>query len=204
MTDPYQAAAQSIGQGNPPAVDTTGNLHDSFAGETSQLFGTDGVAMPPSLLNKTHPLGTERTGTISAPPFDVHSTTFGTPSERQKKYWADSPLPDGKKITTSPTDHVTGKPLRPVKDTIIPLSTTYRFTPVECAAVNRDPALEDDGTRGFYASGADLKALRAEIGRLGLRSEQEMVSLTLTVKRTAQKPNPGGNPSWINTVTLSR
>lgn len=203
MTDPYQAAAQSIGQGNSPAADTAGNLHDSFAGETSQLF-SDGVAMPPSLLNKTHPLNTERSGKISAPPFDVHSTTFGKGAERQKKYWADSPLPDGEKITTSPTDHVTGKPLRPVKDTIVPLDTAYRFDQAECIAVSRDPALEDDGLRGFYASGADLKALRAEIGRLGLRNEQEMVGLTLTVKRVGQKPNRKGNPSWVNTVTLSR
>lgn len=201
MTSAFAAAANSVTQDAPagPSADA-GNLAESFAGEQSQLFGQQ--SRPSSILNKTHLLGTERTGKLTAAPYDVHSIDF---SSKRPKYWANSPLPDGKKVTTEPLDHVTGEKLKPVKDTVIELATEYRFDAAECAAINRDPNLPDDGSRAFYASGDDLKQLRAEIRRLGFRSEAEMIGATLTVKRVGQKPNPnGGNPSWINKVTLSR
>jgi hypothetical protein len=181
------------------AADISGNLTESFAGEQSQLFG--GPVLPPSLMNKTHGLGTERTGKISVAPYDVQSRDFKT---KKPKFWSNSPMPDGKKVTTEPLDHVTGEKLRPVKDTVIVLETPYRFEQAECVAIERDPNMPDDGARAFYASGDDLKQLRAEIRRLGLHSEQEMIGLTLTVKRVGQKPNPGGNPSWVNKITLAR
>jgi hypothetical protein len=206
MTAPnvfQQAAQQAAPQSPAPAqqaADTSGNLTASFAGESSQLFG--GVVLPPSLMNKSHQLGTERTGLIIKPPYDVQSRDFKT---KKAKFWAESPLPDGKKISLEPLDHITGQKLRPVKDTVIELATDYRFDAAECAAIDRDPTLPDDGSRAFYVSGDDLKQIKREIGRLGgIRDEAGMIGLRLTVKRTAQKPNPGGNPSWINTVTLAR
>jgi hypothetical protein len=200
MTNAFEQAANAVAAQSPaPAAAGSENLGESFAGESSQLFGQ--TSRPSSLLNKTHPMGTERSGKITAAPYDVHSIDF---TSRKPKYWANSPLPDGKKVTTEPLDHVTREKLRPVKDTVIELSTEYRFEPAECMAINRDANLPDNGERAFYASGDDLKQLRAEIRRLGFRSEQEMIGATLTVKRVGQKPNPNGNPSWINKVTLSR
>ena len=200
MTSAFAAAAQSVAQDSPAGASSdAGNLAESFAGETSQLFGQ--TSRPSSLLNKTHPMGTSRSGKITAAPYDVHSVDFTT---KKPKYWAASPLPDGKKVTTEPLDHITREKLRPVKDTGIELATEYRFDAAEAGASNRDPNLPDDGARAFYASGDDLKQLRAEIRRLGFRSEQEMIGATLTVQRVGQRPNPNGNPSWINKVTLSR
>jgi hypothetical protein len=201
--DPWAAAAgngtQTQTASSGQVADTGGNLTTSFAGEQSQLFG--GAVLPPSLMNKTHLLGTERRGRITVAPYDVQSRDFKT---KKAKYWANSPLPDGKKVTTEPLDHVTGEKLRPVKDTVIELATEYRFSTAECAAIERDANMPDDGSRAFYASGDDLKQLRAEIRRLGLRSENDMIGLTFSVKRVGQKPNPGGNPSWINEIKLSR
>lgn len=205
MTQPNAfaaAAAKASQQTQAPATyaaDTSGNLTEAYTGEQSQLFG--GPVLPPSLLNKSHQLGTERSGKISVAPYDVQSRDYNS---KKPKFWANSPLPDGKKITTEPVDHITGERLKPVKDTVIVLDTPYRFDAAECMAIERDPNMPDDGARAFYASGDDLKQLRAEIRRLGLHSEQEMIGLTLTVKRVSQKPNPGGNPSWVNKITLSR
>src|SRR5882757_2266709 len=160
MTAPnsFQQAAQMAG-GNlaaqpqqQVAADTSGNLTASFQGEKSQLFG--GRVLPPSLLNKTHTLGTERTGLIVTAPYDVQSRDFAT---KKPKFWANSPLPDGSKISYEPLDYITKEPLRPVLDTVIELATDYRFDAAECAAVKRDPTLPDDGSRAFYVSGDDLK-----------------------------------------------
>lgn len=171
--------------------------------QSSQLFG--GSVLPSSLLNKTHTLGTERHGRITVAPRDTHSRDFNT---KLPKYWANTPVvgANGKpsKITTNPIDHVTGEKLRKVLDTVIELDTDYRFDAAECAAIGRDPNLPDDGSRAFYASGDDLKQLKAELRRLNIDTGKGMIGLTLSVTRVGQKPNPGANPSWINKITLSR
>lgn len=203
----FAAAAAQMSNQAPPAqqyaADTSGNLTESFAGQSSQLFG--GPVMPSSLMNKTHGLGTSRTGKIAEPPYDVQSRDFNS---KLPKFWANTPVmgANGKmsKVTTNATDHVTGEKLRPVLDTVVVLETAYRFDAAECAAIGRDATLPDDGARAAYISGEDLKQLRAEIRRLGIRSEQDMVGLIFTMTRVGQKPNPGGNPSWINKIELSR
>ena len=187
----YRAASNI----RPAVADTSGNLTASFAGEQSQLFGTP--VLPPSLLNKSHPLGTERSGVIAKAPYDVQARDFNT---KKAKFWPAG----GGKPTFDAVDALTGERNRPVKDTVIELTTAYRFTPQECALVGRDPNSLDSGARAVYVSGDDLKQLRGEIARLGLRSEQEMIGLTLTVTRVGQRPNATGNPSWINKVTLTR
>lgn len=201
MTQPsaFAQAAQQAQQGTPMAADTSGNLTESFAGEQSQLFG--GPVLPPSLLNKTHQLGTERVGTIAEAPYDVHSRDY---SSKSPKYWSKTRTPGQSPITFDPVDKTTGEKNEPVKDTVIVLDTTYRFDAAEAAAVGRDINMPDDGKRAFYASGDDLKQIRAEIRRLGLRNEQEMIGLTFTVARVGQKPNPKGQPIWVTKVTLSR
>lgn len=206
MTAPngFQQAAQMVSQQQPAqpqqmSTDNAGNLAPSFVGEKSQLFG--GRELPSSLMNKTHILGTKRFGRITVAPYDVQSRDFNT---KKPKFWANSPLPDGKKISLEPLDHVTGEKLRKVLDTVVELATDYRFDAAECAAIDRDPTLPDDGSRAFYLSGDDLKQVKREIGRLGLHNEQEMIGLLFTVERVGQKPNPGGNPSWINRITMER
>jgi hypothetical protein len=201
------AAQMSNQQSAAPAQqyipDTSGNLTESFVGQGSQLFS--GPVMPSSLFNKTHGLGTSRTGKITVAPYDVQSRDFRS---KLPKFWANTPvIVDGKprKVTTNTHDHVTGEALRPVLDTMVILATEYRFDAAECAAIERDATLPDDGTRAAYVSGDDLKQLKSEIRRIGgIRSEEDMVGLTFTMTRVGQKPNPGANPSWINKIELSR
>jgi hypothetical protein len=206
MASQQAPSATSSGYSQPSAYLPPPTLAESIAepaAATSQLFS--GPLLPSSLLNKSHLLGTERHGKIVKPPYDTHSRDFNS---KQPKYWAVTPVmgANGKtsKITTNPIDHVTGEKLRPVLDTVIELATDYRFDAAEAAAVNRDPNLPDDGARAFYVSGNDLKELQKECRRLGITTVEGMVGLTLSVTRVAQKPNPGGNPSWINKITLSR
>lgn len=203
MTDSaFARAAQAASQGNATASDTDGNLTQSFAGESSQLFSAP--VLPPSLVNKTHGIGSVRTGVIAEKPYDVHARDYNT---KLPKYFLATPINEGgktRKVGPVAVDPNTGKPNQPVKDTVVILNTDYRFDANEAAAVGRDTTLGDDGKRAHYVSGDDLKQLRKEIQRLGLRSEDEMVGLTYTVKRVGQKPNSGGNPSWITEITLSR
>lgn len=215
MTNAFQqAAAQASQQTQPTAPQYAQQqtytppptLAESIAeptSATSQLFS--GPLLPPSLLNKSHMLGTERHGKIVKAPYDTHSRDFNT---KQPKYWANTPVigANGKpsKITSNPVDHVTGEKLKPVLDTVIELATDYRFDAAEAAAVNRDPNLPDDGVRAFYVSGNDLTQVRNECRRLGIGTVEGMVGLTISVTRAGQKPNPGGNASWINKIVLSR
>jgi hypothetical protein len=194
-----QAAPQSPAPAQQPAAEAS-NLAGSFAGPSSQLFG--GVNLPPVPAEQVPPVGDGAHRHHHAAPYDVHSRDFNS---KKAKYWPESPLPDGKKISFEPLDHITGQPLRKVLDTVIELATDYRFDAAESAALARDPNLPDDGSRAFYVSGDDLKQIRREIARLGgIQDEKGMIGLRLTVKRVGQKPNQGANPSWINTVTLAR
>jgi hypothetical protein len=193
VTDPW-ATTQNTSTTAPQSGGESSNLAESFAGEGSQLFG--GGGRPTSLFNQTHLLGSERTGIITTAPYDVHSTDYNT---KKPKYWGT----DRKPVLVS-TDPATGEKLRPVKDTVIELDTEYRQSQEEATALGKDFNPNDDGARAATISGQDLKTLRKEIGRLGIRSEAEMVGLRFTMKRAAQKPNPGGRPSWINEITLSR
>lgn len=215
MTSAFEQAAAAVGQQTapqynqpqsytpPPATEQDGAASLVPPAGSSQLFS--GPLLPPSLLNKSHPLGTERHGRIVKAPYDTHSRDFNS---KQPKYWANTPVigANGKpsKITSNPVDHVTGEKLRPVLDTVIELDTGYRFDAAEAAAVERDPNTPDDGARAFYVSGADLKELRNECRRLGLTTVEAMVGYMLSVTRIGQKPNSGGYPSWINKVTLTR
>jgi len=209
MTNAFAAAAAAMAPQisetaaeSTMARDTSGNLAQAWAPEESQLFS--GPVMPPSLLNKTHLLNSVRTGIISQAPYDVHARDYNT---KLPKYFLKTPVFDkGKlhKVGPIAIDPGTGEKNQPVKDTVVVLGTDYRFDAAESAATGRDVSTPDDGTRAFYASGDDLKQLRNEIRRLGLRSSAEMVGLRLTVARIGQKPNDGGNPSWITKVTLER
>jgi hypothetical protein len=192
VTDPW-ATTQNTSTTATPASESS-NLGEAYTRDGSQLFGNAG--RPTALLNRTHPLGTERTGIITKAPYDVHSTDYNS---KKLKFWG----PDRKPVF-EPIDPKTGEKLSPVWDTVIELDTEYRQSQQEATALGKDFNPNDDGARAATISGQDLKTLRKEIGRLGIRSEAEMVGLRFTMKRAGQKPNAGGYPTWINEITLSR
>lgn len=202
MTDPWAAAQSASSPGNTttaPAGES--QLAGSYGQEESQLFNS--ASAFPSLFNKTHPLGTERTGIITKAPYDRQGVDFNTKSP---KFWEDGNSGKGQKPVDYPVSKVTGKPNRPVMDTFLELSTNYTMTPEEASAVGREEPYE--GTdRVFVAGGADLKVLRDAIGDavkrgVPIRSGADMVGKRLTVKRVGQKPNPGANPSWVLAIRI--
>lgn len=200
MTNPVQ---QAYAQAQPvQAQDTSGNLTDAFT-DKSQLFG--GPTMAPSLVNKTHGLGSVRYGVIKAAPYDVQARDFNT---KEPKFFLKTPVNvNGKihKVGPIAVDPTTGQPNDKVLDTVIPLDTEYRFTEAESAAVGRDHSIPDDGERAFYLSGDTLKQFKSEMRRIGgISSTEDLVGLKFMVERVGQKPNPGGNPSWVTKLTLSR
>jgi hypothetical protein len=204
VTQPAQPSqARSEAQGSSLASDYTQPETSS-----SRLFAPAGAA--PSLFNKTHFLGTERTGIITKAPFDQQQQDF---NEKKPKYWSLSKV-GGKAFTTDPIDAPTGQPNRPALGTHIELSTDYRMTVQEIQAVggNRDVSFAntDDGKRVYVASNkfeyeAFRKAIAAAIAAgIPITRDKDLIGLRLTVKRARQVPNPGGNPSWDPDISLTR
>ena len=175
----------------------------SFA--QSRLFDQEQAA--PSLFNKTHFLGTERTGIITGPPRDVQDKDYDS---RLPKYWSKSkvgkPTPA---ITTDPIDGPTGEPNDKVMSIHFDLQTDYRMTEQECYAVNRDPAFvrEDDGRRVEVISGRDIKAFRKAMDEFTasggkLAGPEDFVGKRITSKRAGQVP-AGANKAWVREFTIS-
>lgn len=217
FNDPWAAAAapqvqpSQATQQTPPGAEQASSLAGSYAPVVaattgSLLFSQGGVA--PSLFNKTHFLGTERTGIITKAPYDRQDQDF---SAKVLKYWSTSKV-DGKATTTDPVDGPTGQPNRPVMSTHIELSTDYRMDVAECAAVGRDVAFagQDDGSRVFVVTGKQgFEAFRKAIGQaiasgIPIARDEDLIGLRLMVKRVGQTPNVKGNPSWVLDVSLAR
>ena len=217
MTDPWAAAsvqtappAQQAPQGEQPQG---GALAGAFApsGGGTALFNQGSLA--PSLLNKTHFLGTRRRGKIVKEPYEQQSLDFNS---RLPKYWSISKVGGERKdraVTTDTIDGPTGKPNRPVMDVLIELETEYGpLSAQECAAVGREyPAQAGDAKRIYAVSGKDaLDKFRKAIAEFNaanpgaLKSEADLVGLYLEVGRVGQTPNTGGNASWVHEITLSR
>lgn len=186
--DPWAAADNAtIGQNGGSGGQS--QMADSYAGQPSQLFsGGDGAG--PSILNKTHPIGTERVGIIAKPPYDRHSTNM----EGKLKYWQDgkdAPVLDAVNPATRDNN-------RKVLDTIVVLDTDYVMDAAEAKATGREQPFEG-GQRSLILSGKELKKFKAEIGRvaqdLGIRSDKDLVGLQVRVKRVSEEPNPKGGPT---------
>jgi hypothetical protein len=199
VTTPDVWAAASAQQATAPSSAATeapaeSNLDGAYAEEESQLFSSGGGAGP-SILNKTHYVGTVRTGIITKAPYDVQSRDInGKP-----KFWqVGSPAP-----VTDAVNPITNKPNRPVMDTVLALQTEYRMDGNERAAINRDDSFEDEGQRSFSAGGRHLKTLRDAIGKAKITSGAQMVGKRFTVKRAGKVPNPNGNDSWVLEITIS-
>jgi hypothetical protein len=206
--DPWKSAqAQTAqGQGQNGAQGDT-QLAEAYVPEPeteSQLFSGGGDSFP-ELFNKTHPLGTERTGIITKVQ-DVHSRTYKVGAPGDLKYWQEGE----EKPVTKPVNPITGQRNRPVMDTVITVQTEYRVTDAECAAINRrrEFVQQDTGMRRFTAGGFDYKvtkeALQRDAVTLGLQKTSDLIGKRLTVKRVGQKPTSEGNASWVLEVKFSQ
>lgn len=217
--DPFAAAqVEAAASTPPPAAAPAGNQNSGMAGGfggalgSSRLFETGGSV--PALFNKTHFVGTERSGIITETK-DQQDRDFNA---KLPKFWSLSKVGGERKdkaVTTDPIDGPTGQPNQPVIVTHITLSTDYRVTAQESAAIGGDDAriasrvTDDDGTRVEVVGGFDYKPFRdamldARSRGVKLEGPADLVGLRLTVTRAAQKSNPGGNPSWIKTYRLDK
>lgn len=221
--DPWSAGAVQTGQQQVPPMQPAqgdqsgqqqgGALSGAFAsGEGgTALFQQGGLA--PSLFNKTHFVGTERRGKITKAPYEQQSVDRF--NGNLPKYWSLSKVGGPQRnhaITTEAIDGPTGKANRPVMDVIVELDTEYGpLSEQECLAIPREyPAQAGDSKRVFVISGKDaLDKFRKAIGQFNaanpgaLKSEEDLVGLTLTVKRAGQVQN-GANKSWVHEISLSR
>jgi hypothetical protein len=190
MSDPW-AAAQSAGS---PASTTTAptgesQLADSYDAPSS-LFAPGGEGAGPSLFNKTHPVGTERTGIIARAPYDRHSTNM----KGELKYWQQGE----KQPVTNAFHPVTNQPNRPCMDTVIVLDTEYVMNAAEAGALGREAPFE--GGRRSVTISTDMKLVKDAIADavnrgVPIRGDADMVGKRLTVMRVNQRPNPhGGDP----------
>lgn len=177
------------------------------------LFGGGGKSLP-SLFNKTHFAGTERTGIITDIK-DVHSRELikgddGKFSSGGLKYWEDGNSGKGVRPVTYPVSKVTGKQNRPVMDTHFLLATEYRMTEQEAGAVQRsaDFANEDDGGRAFVVP-LGSPPMRAAIEAYNASPEgkadpiakpEDLLTKRLTAKRLA---NPGEKRNEIIRITAA-
>jgi len=205
--DPFAAAQAAESAGTPASApvaepdNLAGGYGESDPGGSSLLFGEGGAA--PALFNKTHFLGTERSGIITKTQ-DKQDRDFNA---KAPKFWSESRVGGEKKngpITTDSIDAPTGKPNRPVMVTHVTLQTSYRMEPQEAVAAGRDANFgeTDDGTRVEVVGGFDLKIFReamldARRRGITLNGPKDLEGKRLTVKRAGQKQNLGGNPSWI-------
>lgn len=190
--DPWAAA-----QKTEPAEEAS-SLAEGFD-QPSQLFAGGGEGIGPSLFNKTHPVGTERTGIIAKPTFDRQSSNIkGVPV-----YW---PKGRGGKPTTEPRDPATNEPNRPVMDTVIVLDTEYTMDAAEAQALQREEPFEGGRRSRIIARKEDKDKLIAAIQDYNRRNPKnpitkdgDMVGKRFTDKRVATRVNPeGGDPIKIH------
>lgn len=198
QTDPWAAAQAQTTPSTPAAQNGGSGLAEGYSSPESQLFSGGGGAGP-SIINKTHAVGTVRTGIIAQAPYDRQSTTM----KGELKFWQEG----GSKPVLEPVDSRTGQPNRRVMDTVLVLDTEYAMDAAEAAALGRDTPFEG-GRRSFTAGGETLKLLREAIrdaNKRGVRitCDEDMVGKRFTIKRVGQKPNPhGGDPIKIHEVRI--
>lgn len=211
-TDPWAAAsaAPATPAGNTAVADAPQSAMASAFGPAAggSLLFNSGVAVP-SLFNKTHPLGTERTGVIEKME-DKQDQDF---TSKMPKYWSTSKVGGPQRnsaVTTDAIDGPTGQQNRPVMVTHITLQTDYRITEAECVAISRDVAYvsQDAGKRVDVVGGFDFKAFGeamedARKRGISLNSPEDLIGKRLTKKRVGQVPSKtGGNPSWTNAYRI--
>ncbi len=199
MTDAWAAAQAQQNNGGQAAETSSQVMPEQTApGQQSQLFG--GPAGSPSLFNKTHLLGSKRRGVVTKEPYDRQKIDFNT---KQPLFWPriDHPAAEKRKPVSIADG---GDPQQPVMDTFIEMDTEYGDqTPAEAAATGRSEPYEGS-ERTLVVGGADLKALKKALSEAAPGVVKPgLVGNTIEGRRVGQKPNPGGNPSWITEFTIS-
>lgn len=184
MTDVW-AEADAASQGQAQQGESR---QAAYGSGPSRLFGNEGGA--PSLMNKSHPVGTKRSGIVTKAPYDQQRTNM----KGELLFWVagqKSPQP----VAVDPN---TGQKNRPVMDTVVEIDTEYTMDQAEALALNRDTPYEGGARRVFV--GKELKAFKEAIGAavkagVPLTCDEDMVGKRLTVHRVSQKPNPNGGDS---------
>lgn len=193
MSDPFEDAT-SNGAGAATSVqDRLIEPEEQAAGRIEdRLFGGESL---PSVFTKKHDIGDWVEGTVKDVPFEKQGRTFKEGEVGQLKFWG----ADGKPTTDSIGPD--GKPLRPVMDLVIPMSTAYRFTPEQLETRGLD---SDDGSRGWYISSKDAEtAFKAALRRAGIRSTAAIVGAKIRAKRTG-KIKKGDFASWTYAVEITK
>ncbi len=208
------AAASPVQQYAPTPTPVLASIGGGISGAfgpaagQSRLFTQRTAAT--SLFNKTHPLGTERTGIIgSVEEKQDRDMDAGLP-----KFWSLSKVGGAtrnKAVTTDAIDAPTGQANQPIIVTHISLNTDYRLTAEEAMAISNGKTprdiTQDDGTRIEVVKGLDEKAfyeaiVDARARGIALPDENALTGKRLTVKRIGQKPNPGYQPSWVKAYRI--
>lgn len=201
MSDPW-AAAQSAGSPASTATAPTGEsqLAGSYGQEESQLFNAGSETAGPSIINKTHGVGVERTGIIDKAPYDRNSTNM----KGEPQFWQQGE----KQPVTAAINPLTNQPNRPVRDTVLVLDTEYEMDASEAAQLNRETPFEG-GRRSYTAKdGAGVKQLKAAIADacergVQINSGKDMIGKRFTIVTTALKPNPhGGDPIKVRDLRI--
>lgn len=166
--------------------------NDDFTGEDEydSLFGGEKL---PALFDKTHDVGTTRSGVITEEPKPRHSRFYAADGAGALKYWGDDNKP------TKESRDQDGKPRKPVMDEVFVLQTEYRLTPQQLAKRDMD---EDSGLRGVFAGGDDLRAIKKAIRKAKVKNRRALVGMTLTLTRTGQVKK-GEFEAWEWDATLT-
>jgi hypothetical protein len=163
-------------------------VSDEIIEEYDSLFGGEKL---PSLFDKTHDVGTSRTGIIMKAPEERQSRFYKAGGQGALKFWG----LDGK-----PTENPNGPtgPNRPCMDTVFVLQTDYRLNEHQLA----DRGMEEDtGARGVFASGELKKAIREAIKKAGAKKRSDLVGARLTLTRTG-KGIKGDFETWKWAATM--
>lgn len=174
--DTTYATADTAVAGQTTVVDDLTGNNEGY----DPLFGGERLI---SLFDKTIGVGVERSGIITKAPEDRQSRFYKAGGAGALKFWVPkgATWADGKPVTDKSVDPVTGEKLRPCMDTVFVLQTDERLSDADLAAREMD---EDNGLRGVFASGAQLKAIRDAIRAAGVSSRTALVGMRLTLVRT--------------------
>lgn len=131
-----------------------------------------------SLFDKTHGVGTERHGVITEAPKPKQSRFYSAAGNGALKYWGDDNRPTEEQFDRK------GEPRKPVMDEVFVLQTDYQLSPAELKKKELD---EDDGLRGVFAGGDQLRAIKQAIRKAKVKNREALVGMTLSLTRTGQK-----------------
>lgn len=191
--DPFAAAAQNTSGQSAGAAPGQDSLTGNNAGY-DPLFGGEKLV---SLFDKTIGVGVVREGIISKPPTDKQSRFYKAGGVGALKFWA--PQGSDKPVTEQPNGP-DGTPNRPCMDTVFVLQTDYRLSGDELGQRQME---EDEGLRGFFASGASLAATRTAIRAAGVSSREQLVGMKMSILRTG-KTQKGDFEAWTWAVKIEK